>query len=70
MKRDALVKYWFDTGARGYEWTYGIVIASGAKTFTVRWESGIQNRLPMDTPIVKPVVGDEEIAEAKKALHL
>lgn len=39
------VKTWFDTGAMGVTTMYGRVIKSGRATYTVRWESGICNRV-------------------------
>ncbi len=51
-----LVQYFFDTGCRGYAYVYGVVIASGPKAFTVRWESGIVNRVQRDNDRgVKPI---------------
>jgi hypothetical protein len=39
------VRYWFDTGAFGCQFVHGTVEKAGARTYTVRWESGIRNRL-------------------------
>lgn len=39
------VQVWFDTGAFGASILYGRVIASGPVAFSVRWESGIVNRV-------------------------
>ncbi len=51
-----LVQYFFDTGCRGYAFVYGVVIAAGPKAFTVRWESGIVNRVQRDNDRgVKPI---------------
>lgn len=46
------IRTWFDTGALGPTLLYGRVIKAGAKTFTIRWESGICNRLEQDTRAV------------------
>lgn len=65
----ALVQYPWDTGAFGLSLLYGKVIASGQKTFTVRWESGIVNRIRRERARhldVKPV---EDRVEAEKALE-
>jgi hypothetical protein len=35
----------FDTGARGAEILFGVVIAAGPKAYRVRWESGLTNRI-------------------------
>lgn len=39
------VRYWFDTGATGYQMLFGVVVAAGSKAFTVEWESGVRNRI-------------------------
>jgi hypothetical protein len=46
------VRYWFDDG-RGGSWLHGEVVKAGAKTFTVVWESGIQNRLAQGHHLVE-----------------
>ena len=48
MLKGDLVQYWFDTGAFGAKILFGVVIKAGPKAFTVRWESGIQNRIRQD----------------------
>jgi hypothetical protein len=58
-----IVKYWFDTGAFGLTTIYGIVERAGPKQFTVRWESGIRNRLNQGHPEVKLVTNSEELSE-------
>jgi hypothetical protein len=42
------VRTWFDTGALGATLLYGQIVSSGPKTFTVRWESGLKNRLAIE----------------------
>ncbi|MGO9837875.1 MAG: hypothetical protein ACLP1X_27110 [Polyangiaceae bacterium] len=61
-RRGDYVKYWFDTGAMGYTILYGVVEQAGPKTYTVRWESGIRNRVRQDNPSVK-VVSPEDVDE-------
>lgn len=45
LHRGETVQTLFDTGAMGLSCLYGRVIEKGPKTFTVRWESGIRNRI-------------------------
>jgi hypothetical protein len=40
-----IVASWFDTGAFGATLLLGVVIAAGPKTYRVRWESGLSNRV-------------------------
>jgi hypothetical protein len=54
-QRGDYVKYWYDTGAMGYSILYGVVEQAGPKMYTVRWESGIRNRVRQDNPSVKTV---------------
>lgn len=58
-----LVKCFFDTGARGLTTLFGIVIKAGEKTFTVKWESGLQNRRAQGDHLVEPV-GQGSLLEA------
>lgn len=44
IQRGEAVRVWFDDGMHG-TWVHGDVIAAGPKTYTVRWESGLRNRL-------------------------
>lgn len=60
------VQYWFDTGARGCTWLLGIVVAAGPKTYRVRWESGMHNRIRQDNPLVKFVTSANLREEAEK----
>lgn len=42
------VQTWFDTGSgknAGPQILYGVVINSGPKMATIRWESGLRNRV-------------------------
>lgn len=53
MKRGDYVQTWFDTGAGkmgGPQILYGTVIKAGPMTYTVRWESGITNRIRQRDP--------------------
>ncbi len=45
IRRGQFVRTWFDTGALGATIIYGEVIAAGTRTYSVRWESGIVNRI-------------------------
>lgn len=45
FKKGDVIVMWFDTGAMGADLCLGIVIAAGPKTYRVRWESGITNRV-------------------------
>lgn len=55
MKRGDFVRTWFDTGAMGPTILYGRVIKAGPATYTVRWISGIQNRIQQGWKIVERV---------------
>lgn len=68
MKRGDLVQYWFDTGCRGHQWLYGVVIAAGPKSFTVRWESDNRNRLRRGDKSVQPIKAGMESEVSKKIL--
>lgn len=59
------VETWFDTGAMGCQLLYGRVIAAGPKTYRVRWESGITNRLAQGRHDVRRARDD---ADARAAL--
>lgn len=50
VKRGDYVQMWFDTGAFGANILVGIVIDSGPKSFRVRWESGLTNRIDRKSP--------------------
>lgn len=45
---------------------FGIVEKSGMKTFTVRWESGIKNRLMQNRNDVKLLIDLDSLEEARK----
>lgn len=45
FKKGDEVQTFFDIGALGMTLLYGVVIAAGPKTYSVRWESEIVNRL-------------------------
>ncbi len=46
---DDIVSTWYDTGALGATILYGRVVKAAAKTYVVRWESGLQNRIKQGT---------------------
>lgn len=46
VRTGELLSCQYDTGALDYTTLYGVVIAAGPKTFTVKWESGRVNRRP------------------------
>lgn len=50
VKRGDYVQLWFDTGAFGATQLFGVVIDSGPKSFRVRWESGLTNRIDRRSP--------------------
>jgi len=52
LSRGETVQTLFDTGAMGLQCLYGRVIEKGRKVFTVRWESGIRNRIKWGHPEV------------------
>jgi len=60
------VWFYFDTGAMGVQPCYGKVIKAGQKTFTVRWMSGLCNRLRQDNRDIKPITDLEMMADARK----
>lgn len=66
MKVGDIVWYWFDTG-RSHDVLYGVVVAAGPKTYTVRWESGTRNRIRHDRRDVK-LVQPDRLDEARRAL--
>jgi len=69
VKVGTYMETWFDTGAMGASLLYGRVIASGPKTYRVRWESGLTNRVQQDNDNVKPAraVALAEVAMVKWA---
>lgn len=69
MKIGDLVQCWWNTGRDDSGYIYGIVVMSGPKTFTVRWESGIRNRRPQGCQKVTLVPKRLE-ASARAALQL
>ena len=66
MDTGDLVQIWFDTGALGWTICYGRVIASGPKTYRVRWESGRTNRIRQDDTNVARV---HDVETATKAMR-
>lgn len=64
MRRGDYVQTWFDTGAIGVTILYGEVIAAGPKTYRVRWESGLTNRVRQDATNVRPARDPAEAAIA------
>lgn len=68
MNRDDLVQTMFDTGAMGAQFLFGVVEKSGPKTMTIRWESGIRNRVPQGRSDVTLIQDLELQAEARKKL--
>ncbi len=67
IKVGAIVQYQFDTGAFGLTTLFGIVEQAGEKTFTVRWESGIRNRVSRLRKDVTLTTNPELLQEARKA---
>lgn len=66
--KGALVQTLWNTGAFGLQVLYGEVIAAGDKTISVRWESGIVNRLRQDRYLDRDVHPAEDLAAARAAL--
>lgn len=66
--RGELVMYWFDTGAFGCQWLYGVVEKSGQKTITIRWESGLRNRVYHGRHDIRRIDDDEMRDDAQKKL--
>lgn len=63
----SIVQYQFDVGARmGTRTLLGVVEKAGKKTYTVRWESGIRNRIERDNTQVKLTTDPEFLQEASK----
>jgi hypothetical protein len=70
VKRGDLVWIWFDTGAGrtgGARVLYGRVIGAGPRTYRVRWESGLTNRVAQGYGDVKVVEGSA-LEEAREAM--
>jgi hypothetical protein len=63
-----LVWIWWDTGAMGSTILYGRVIAAGPRTYRVRWESGLTNRIAQDRREVALVTTSTEIDAATAAM--
>jgi hypothetical protein len=63
-KRGDYVQTWFDTGAMGATILYGRVVSAGPRTYLVRWESGIQNRVTQEYPHVTAAHDTEAAAAA------
>jgi hypothetical protein len=69
IRRGQYVRTWFDTGALGASILYGVVVAAGAATYSVRWESGTVNRVRQGQAGIERVTGDERAtAEAATAI--
>ena len=66
IRRGQLVQTWFDTGACGATILYGRVVAGGRLEFTVRWESGLTNKVKQGSQLVK-LAEDRATAEAAVA---
>ena len=67
IKRGEYVQTWFDTGAFGYEILYGVVISAGPKTYRVRWESGLTNRVRQSDHHICNTASS--VAEARAAMR-
>lgn len=68
MSRGDLVQFWWAADRDGSGWVYGIVEASGPKTITVRWESGIRQRLRRGRYDIRPIENAEIRAEMRLKL--
>ncbi len=63
MQVGDVVKYYFDTGALGFQYLFGVVEQAGPRTFTVRWESDIRNRVRQGNHLVTRITDPDLIAE-------
>lgn len=71
MQVGDLVKTWFDTGAMGAQILYGRVEKAGPKTYTVRWESDLTNRIRQGDAglaLIDAEADPELYADAKRCL--
>jgi hypothetical protein len=73
VKPGDFVSVWYDAGAGrtgGATILFGVVISAGPKMFSVRWESGIVNRVRYEKPRgVKKVSRSELDRRALRALE-
>lgn len=67
--RGDYVQTLFDTGAFGYTSLYGIVEKAGVRTYTVRWESGLRNRIRQGNRNVSHIKPDDVPTEAVSRLR-
>jgi hypothetical protein len=67
MRRGQFVQTWFDTGAMGATILYGVVESAGPRVYTVRWESGITNRVQQGNTNVRRADDLETASAAMKA---
>jgi hypothetical protein len=67
MSRGDLVQAWWAAG-RDSGWFYGIVEKCGQKTMTIRWESGLRQRLRRGEHDIRPISDPEIRAEMRKKL--
>ena len=68
MKRNDLVYYMFDTRAFGPSPLYGIVEKAGEKTATIRWASGMRNRVAQDRDDIHPITDPEMMEDARRKM--
>lgn len=62
--RNALVQTQFDTGAMGLRTLYGRVIAKGPRRCTIKWESGVVNRVEWGRNDISPARDAEYARQA------
>ena len=68
MNRGDLVQFWWAADRDGSGWVYGVVTACGPKTMTIRWESGVVNRVRCGDHDIRPIADPEIRAEMRRKL--
>lgn len=64
MKTGDVVRTWWSQGhVSGQGFCYGKVVTAGPKTFVVKWQSGVRNRIRQDSREVTLVTDPELLAE-------
>jgi hypothetical protein len=69
MNRGDLVQAWWAAGRNDSGWFYGVVEKCGPKTMTIRWESGLRQRLRRGVHDIRPISDPEIRAEMRKKLR-
>lgn len=69
MTRGDLVQHFWSDGRSNAGWVYGIVEKCGHKTMTVRWESGVRNRIRRGSGTIELIRDAEIRAEVRAKLE-